>query len=111
MLAALAYPRLLDQLPDHPVMLTGSAIRVAGLVARALADSYLALLLIWFLLNIGYLTAQTPSGRLLRRSSHPQDRPALFAAQFALSWAAAGIDRPIEDRACIGKTSAEPPRT
>lgn len=29
----------------------------------------------------------TPSGRLLRRSAHPEDRPAVFAAQFALSHA------------------------
>jgi hypothetical protein len=29
----------------------------------------------------------TPSGRLLRRSAHAQDRPAVFAAQFALSHA------------------------
>jgi hypothetical protein len=29
----------------------------------------------------------TPSGRLLRRSAHAGDRPALFAAQFALSHA------------------------
>jgi len=27
----------------------------------------------------------TPSGRLLRRSAHPVERPAVFAAQFALS--------------------------
>jgi hypothetical protein len=30
-------------------------------------------------------TFSTPSGRLLRRSSTAEDRPALFAAQFALS--------------------------
>jgi hypothetical protein len=30
---------------------------------------------------------QTPGGRLLRRSAHEEDRPALFAAQFALSHA------------------------
>jgi len=29
----------------------------------------------------------TPTGRLLRRSAQPGDRPALFAAQFALSHA------------------------
>ena len=29
----------------------------------------------------------TPSGRLLRRSAHSEDRPALFTAQFALSHA------------------------
>lgn len=95
MLAALALPRLLDQLPDRPVMLTGSAILVAGLVATAFVTSYLSLLLIWFLLGIGYSTAQTPSGRLLRRSSHPQDRPALFAAQFALSHACWLITYPL----------------
>ena len=42
---------------------------------------------LWFVLGLGYSTAQTPSGRLLRRSSQPADRPALFAAQFALSHA------------------------
>ena len=95
MLAALALPRLLDQLPDRPVMLTGSAILVAGLGATAFVESYLSLLLIWFLLGIGYSTAQTPSGRLLRRSAHPQDRPALFAAQFALSHACWLITYPL----------------
>ncbi|MBU1316476.1 MAG: MFS transporter [Alphaproteobacteria bacterium] len=95
MLAALVLPRLLDQLPDRPVMLTGSAILVAGLVATAFVGSYLSLLLIWFLLGIGYSTAQTPSGRLLRRSAHPQDRPALFAAQFALSHACWLITYPL----------------
>jgi hypothetical protein len=40
---------------------------------------------VWFLLGLGYSMSQTPSGRLLRRSAHPEDRPALFAAQFALS--------------------------
>ena len=33
------------------------------------------------------LRGRTPSGRLLRRSAHAEDRPALFAAQFALSHA------------------------
>lgn len=87
MLAALVLPRLLDQLPDRPVMLAGSAILVAGLSAAGFVEAYRPLLLIWFLLGIGYSTAQTPAGRLLRRSSHPQDRPSLFASQFALSHA------------------------
>ena len=38
-------------------------------------------------MGLGYSAVLTPSGRLLRRSSHPADRPALFAAQFALSHA------------------------
>jgi predicted MFS family arabinose efflux permease len=38
-------------------------------------------------LGLGYSLVQTPTGRLLRRSAHAEDRPALFAAQFALSHA------------------------
>ena len=39
------------------------------------------------LVGLGYSAVLTPSGRLLRRSAHAEDRPALFAAQFALSHA------------------------
>ena len=41
----------------------------------------------WFFVGLGYSAVLTPSGRLLRRSAHAEDRPALFAAQFALSHA------------------------
>lgn len=46
-----------------------------------------AVLAIWFILGIGNGLVLTPSGRLLRRSAQPGDRPSLFAAQFALSHA------------------------
>lgn len=95
MLAAFALPKLLDQLPDRPVMVGGSGILVAGLVATAFVETYSSLLLIWFVLGIGYSAAQTPSGRLLRHSSHPEDRPALFSAQFALSHACWLITYPL----------------
>ncbi|CAD7055983.1 MFS transporter [Pseudorhizobium halotolerans] len=87
MLAAFALPKLLDRLPDRPVMAGGSGILVAGLVTTAFVETYSSLLLIWYVLGIGYSAAQTPSGRLLRRSSHAEDRPAMFSAQFALSHA------------------------
>lgn len=92
MLAALVLPRLLDRLPDRPVMFTGSAVMVAGLLAFAATValsglSWPVLLAFWFVIGVGYSTVQTPSGRLLRRSAHAEDRPALFAAQFALSHA------------------------
>ena len=92
MLAALVLPRLLDRLPDRPVMFTGSAVMVAGLLAFAATValsglSWPVLLAFWFVIGVGYSTVQTPSGRLLRRSAHTEDRPALFAAQFALSHA------------------------
>ena len=46
-----------------------------------------ALLTTWGILGVGYSAVMTPSGRLLRRSAHAADRPAVFAAQFALSHA------------------------
>jgi MFS family permease len=49
--------------------------------------SWSVLLGAWLLVGLGYAAVLTPSGRLLRRSAHAADRPALFAAQFALSHA------------------------
>jgi len=87
MIAALTLPRLLDRIADRPVMLAGSAMLVAGLGAGSFLSEadFAALLGLWAVLGFGYAVVQTPSGRLLRRSSMPEDRPAVFAAQFALS--------------------------
>lgn len=85
MVAALALPKLLDSIPDRTAMLGGASLLAVGTLAAAALPGYGWLLPLWFLLGVGYSTAQTPSGRLLRRSANPEDRPALFAAQFALS--------------------------
>ena len=87
MVVALVLPRLLEDLSDRPVMLTGAGLLIAGTLLSALLNAYLWLLPLWFVMGAGYSLAQTPSGRLLRRSSSAEDRPALFAAQFALSHA------------------------
>lgn len=88
MLVALALPKLLDRMPERRVMLTGAALIAACLLGGLLlASRYAMLLPLWFVMGLGYSLAQTPSGRLLRRSSSAADRPALFAAQFALSHA------------------------
>ena len=87
MLAALVLPRLLEKLADRSLMLGGIGLLIAGMFAGTLVIGQASLLALWFVLGLGYSTAQTPSGRLLRRSSNPEDRPALFAAQFALSHA------------------------
>ncbi|WP_137922166.1 MFS transporter [Hydrogenophaga sp. 2FB] len=87
MVAALGLPRLLDKLSDRVAMIAGVALLVAGLGIGTQVASYTGTLLLWFVMGLGYSTAQTPSGRLLRRSAQPEDRPALFAAQFALSHA------------------------
>lgn len=87
MVAALVLPRLLEKLADRSVMLGGIGLMVAGMFVGTLVVGHASLMALWFALGLGYSTAQTPSGRLLRRSAHPEDRPALFAAQFALSHA------------------------
>lgn len=96
MIMALALPRLLDRVRERPAMLAGASVVAAGLVLGwALANRYEVLLPLWFVMGLGYSLAQTPSGRLLRRSSTEEDRPALFAAQFALSHACWLITYPL----------------
>lgn len=87
MIAALALPRLLDEIADRNVMLVGASTLIAALAMGIFVTNFSWLLPLWLVLGLGYSMAQTPSGRLLRRSSQPEDRPALFAAQFALSHA------------------------
>lgn len=87
MAAALLLPRVLDNIPDRKAMLAGALVLVVGLGVGTAVQNYTVLLPLWFALGLGYSLAQTPSGRLLRRSSQPEDRPSLFAAQFALSHA------------------------
>jgi MFS family permease len=95
MLVALILPRLLERTDDRKVML-GATILLALLAAgTALIQSFPMLLVFWFAIGIGYSLALTPSGRLLRRSSKSEDRPALFAAQFALSHACWLITYPL----------------
>lgn len=87
MLAALALPQALERWADRTVMISGAAALVVALFVGSLGQGYAGLLLLWFVTGLAYSTAQTPSGRLLRRSAHPSDRPALFAAQFTWSHA------------------------
>lgn len=92
MAAAVVLPCLLDQLPSRPVMLAGAALLAFAMLlmgwrSMQAASDWRLLLAVWFVLGIGYSAVLTPSARLLRRSSDQRDRPALFAAQFALSHA------------------------
>lgn len=95
MTAALLLPRLLDRMPDRAVMLPSAALlgvfllgfAIVMFAAQTTSPVWPALLVTWTLLGIAYSAVMTPSGRLLRRSAQPADRPAVFAAQFALSHA------------------------
>ncbi|WP_458225760.1 MFS transporter [Sphingobium limneticum] len=93
MLAAFALPRILDRFSDRRVMLIASvalAILLAGLAAAGLTApghslAWPVILIGWPFLGMAYAASITPSGRLIKRSANAEDRPALFAAQFALS--------------------------
>ncbi|MDC0659914.1 MFS transporter [Leisingera sp. SS27] len=92
MLSAMLLPRLLERVPDRSVMLAGSALGTAVLMVLALTVlaqplDFARLAIAWFLIGLGYSAVMTPSGRLLARSAHAADRPAIFAAQFTLSHA------------------------
>lgn len=92
MAAALLLPRVLDRLPDRAVMLPAAVLLGTVLLLFATATwsgsiDWTSLLIAWTLLGVGCSAVQTPTGRLLRRSAQAEDRPALFAAQFAVSHA------------------------
>ncbi len=92
MIAALLLPRLLDRVADRSIMIAAALSMTAVLAVMAVSWSltdaprhWPIVLAGWFALGLSYAASITPGGRLLRRSSSRADRPALFAAQFALS--------------------------
>lgn len=102
MLVALLLPRLLDRVSDRTVMISASALLTAALSVLTFAAFALPgglrwplILTGWLVLGAAYSLAITPGGRLLRRSSVSDNRPALFAAHFALSHACWLIAYPV----------------
>lgn len=91
--AALLLPKLLDRGSDRDVVLRAVlGLLVALLVGATFAAQlggwhWPALLVLWAVIGAGCSFALTPGARLLRRSAQSEDRPALFAADFALSHA------------------------
>lgn len=92
MLNALILPRVLERVPDRTVMMGAGLLCPLILAGMGVAWSlgpvgWPTFLGVWFALGLCYSAVLTPSGRLLRRSADAADRPAIFAAQFALSHA------------------------
>jgi len=87
MIISLILPRVLDTLPDRPVMLAGSFIMALGLAWLGTGPAFAMVLPVWFVIGVGWSLVQTPAGRVVIRSAAPGDRPAYFSAQFALSHA------------------------
>lgn len=86
MLVALGLPKLADRWSLRSLMLGAALLVGATLVAAALVATTLAgLVACWFLLGVACSLIQTPAGQLLALSAAAVDRPALYAAQFALS--------------------------
>ena len=116
MLAAFFIPRLLDRVSDRTLMASAAAMLTASLGVMAIltilfgkSHAYWSLLLAgWFVLGIAYSMSVTPSGRLLRRSANADDRPAVFAAQFALSHGCWLITYPLAGQigASLGQAAA-----
>lgn len=96
MLAALILPRLLSTARDRALMLGGAVLLLTVLVAAAVRmPAWPGLLVLWAFLGLGTGLIQTPAGRLIRQSCTAGDRPAFFAAQFALSHAAWLVAYPV----------------
>lgn len=91
--AALTLPKVLDRVSDRTVMIAAATVMVAALAVMAAVSAAMvpgaaywhAVLGGWLVMGVAYSASVTPSGRLLRRSANAEDRPSLFAAQFALS--------------------------
>lgn len=87
MIVALVLLRLLDGRSPRAIMIAGAAALPVLLAIAAIYTSWWSILTIWLFLGAAASAIMTPAGILLRRSAHPEDRPSIFAAQFALSHA------------------------
>lgn len=99
---AVFIPRLLSRFGERTVTCTGAMALTCGAAATVVfavtdggTEPWPVLLAIWALIGLGTGAVLTPIGTVLRRSSSPADRPALFAAQFSLSHACWLITYPI----------------
>ncbi len=88
MVVALLLPRVLERVRDRTIMLSGGAVLAFALVFGVTRPPLAGLLVLWFVIGVGTSLIQTPAGRLVVRSCREGDRPAFYAAQFALSHAA-----------------------
>lgn len=102
MAGAFALPAILRRAGERRVMLTGAALLTVAtaLVPFTLAadDARVGLAAtaaLWVVVGLGWAAAETPVGRLIRRSVPGRDLPAAFAGQFSLSHACWLVTYPV----------------
>lgn len=82
---ALVVSATLSRVPERLVMLGGACLITLSLLAGALAEFALTLLVIWAALGVGVALALTPASYVIRRVAPPDDLQTLFAAQFSIT--------------------------
>lgn len=85
MTVAILLARILDRLSARAVMVGGAAAMAGLLVVASIGLGWTGSFILWALLGAASSAIGTPGGLLLRRSSNAENRPTVFAAQFALS--------------------------
>jgi len=92
MCAAVFLPRIFRRHSERAIMLNGAVMLSAATavipLAIAIGPAMLGLVgvgVLWLLIGAGWAMAETPIGRLVRRSVETAELPAAFAAQFSLS--------------------------
>ncbi|WP_425091614.1 MFS transporter [Tropicimonas sp. S265A] len=95
MAVALGLPHLLHLVPERSAMLGGAAGLAIGMCCIPFLPGLAPAFGLWAFLGAAAALVQTPAGLLLRRSAHAEDRPAVFAAQFALSHACWLVSYPL----------------
>jgi MFS family permease len=88
---ALGLPALLQAFGARRLMLAGGALTALALAAALAIDRFATLLALWALIGAATALAQAPALALIREAAPPEDQQAVYAANFSLSTAAAGI--------------------
>jgi len=86
-LMILTVPQAVARFGDRAVMLAGGLALGPVLAFGALMPGFWGLVVLWFAVGAMLGLAMTPAGLVITRTTAPEDRTAVFAAQYALSHA------------------------
>jgi predicted MFS family arabinose efflux permease len=90
-LGALLLPRLLASFSPRTVMLAGGVLATAALAAGVAIKLFPTLLALWISIGFALTLTQAPALALIKDTVAPEDAPSVYAANFSLSTASAGL--------------------